>query len=358
MVLVQSESLLAEISADEPSGKDLEYDAEFLALVTAARSAPQERLVGPSGPGEEPNWKNVAERATALFARTKDLRVASVLVKTWLRMQGFAGLANGVGLLRSLIERFWDTVHPQLDPADKDPTMRINALRELCDRAGLLAFLRSVPLVSLAGIGSFSLRDLAAVGGEAAAAAGSATPDSAKIELAFANCDLQQLSATHDALESSLADLRAVESWVTEKVGAHHALSFEELTGILEQMQRLLKPRLAQRRAEGSHAAADPTDALGDVGDADPSGAALVTAKAAVQRVAVGDIASRADVTRVLEQVCKYYELNEPSSPVPLLLRRAQRLSSMSFLDIVRDLAPDGSAQVEVIRGPQGADNT
>ncbi|MBE0617668.1 MAG: hypothetical protein IH608_07060 [Proteobacteria bacterium] len=63
---------------------------------------------------------------------------------------------------------------------------------------------------------------------------------------------------------------------------------------------------------------------------------------------------SREDVVHLLDKVCDYFRRNEPSSPVPLLLERAKRLVSKSFLEIVRDLAPDGVAQVELIRGPGG----
>jgi len=67
----------------------------------------------------------------------------------------------------------------------------------------------------------------------------------------------------------------------------------------------------------------------------------------------VGAIRSRDDVVRVLGQICEYYAANEPSSPVPILLRRAQRLVSMSFLDIVRELASAGMSEIETIRGPE-----
>ncbi|MEL6107641.1 MAG: hypothetical protein AAFU85_16505, partial [Planctomycetota bacterium] len=49
--------------------------------------------------------------------------------------------------------------------------------------------------------------------------------------------------------------------------------------------------------------------------------------------------------------VCDFYEINEPSSPLPLLIRRAQRLASASFLDILRDVAPDGLIQAEALGG-------
>ena len=64
-----------------------------------------------------------------------------------------------------------------------------------------------------------------------------------------------------------------------------------------------------------------------------------------------GEINSREDVIRVLDKICLYYERCEPSSPIPLLLQRSKKLVSANFMDIVRDLAPDGLAQIENLRG-------
>ncbi len=52
-----------------------------------------------------------------------------------------------------------------------------------------------------------------------------------------------------------------------------------------------------------------------------------------------------------LDQICAYYERFEPSSPIPLLLRRARRLVAGSFEDIVKDLLPDAVGTVESLRG-------
>jgi type VI secretion system protein ImpA len=346
IALFDPETLLAEISGEKPCGDDLEYDAEFLALMAAASSAPQERLVGPSGPAEEPNWRNIAKQAAALFARTKDVRVATVLARASLHLQGVDGLAQGVALVRALIERHWDAVHPLLDPSDGDPTMRLNALRELCDRHGVLTYLRAVPLLTMPGLGSFGFKELSVATGEAQPSPSKAAPDTAKLEAAFANCHLADIQAPIAALDRALADLREIENRVRGRVGAQRGLSFDELTGVLEQTRGLLNLRLAKRGAESEDAAASPTD--------DGSQPMMAAGGRKTRTVAVGDIMSRDDVKRVLEQLCAYYEQNEPSSPVPLLLRRAQRLAGMSFIEVMRDLAPGAAAEVEVIRGPQG----
>ncbi len=72
--------------------------------------------------------------------------------------------------------------------------------------------------------------------------------------------------------------------------------------------------------------------------------------------MATGELRSRDDVIRTLDRVCAYFRAHEPSSPVPLLLERAKHLVSKDFMEIVRNLAPDGVGQVETIRGPEDGD--
>ena len=70
-----------------------------------------------------------------------------------------------------------------------------------------------------------------------------------------------------------------------------------------------------------------------------------------------GDIKSVQEALLALDKVCQYFDRHEPSSPVPLLLRRAQRLVSKNFLEVVKDFCPDGMKQVEMIGGVSGSDS-
>ena len=54
-----------------------------------------------------------------------------------------------------------------------------------------------------------------------------------------------------------------------------------------------------------------------------------------------GEIRSKRDVQVSLEQICGYFERNEPSSPIPLLLKGAQRLLPMNFIEIMKFLDAD-----------------
>jgi type VI secretion system protein ImpA len=62
-------------------------------------------------------------------------------------------------------------------------------------------------------------------------------------------------------------------------------------------------------------------------------------------------INSRQDVTRILDQICLYYEKNEPASPVPLLLKRAARLVDKDFFEIIQDVAPESVDQIQKLIG-------
>jgi len=66
---------------------------------------------------------------------------------------------------------------------------------------------------------------------------------------------------------------------------------------------------------------------------------------------APGKLKTRADARRVLESVCDFLERTEPAHPAPILIRRAARLLDLSFVDIIRDLAPEAAGTIENLGG-------
>jgi type VI secretion system protein ImpA len=275
-------------------------------------------------------------------------------IKAAVRIGGIADFSAAVAGLRVLLEQYWDSVHPRLVLDGEDNTLlRINILRELCDRDGVLAPLRTATLVTLPVLGSFSLRDIAIATGEVAGPAqpGVTPPDMASIDAAFGNCEVPKLRGVLAALRRTAQDAEAMEAFVTGKVSAAYGLSLEPLTELIARMTSELTTR-SGRRLEAAQST------VATAGSVHSAGLALdgITGSQAVLG-ALAAISSRADVVRVLDGVCDYYDRHEPSSPVPMLLRRAKRLVSMSFVDIVRELAPAGISEIETIRGPQEAEN-
>lgn len=339
MPIQNLESLLQPVSADAPCGPDLEYDPAFLELDRFSQGKPEQQMGDTIVPAQEPDWKEVGNRALALLAKTKDLRIAIRLTRALLNTDGLAGLADGLALLRGLVETFWDGIYPKLDPEDdNDPTFRVNILMGLCDSEAVIDRIRLIHLVSSRSFGRFSLRDFAIASGEIPPPAGTEAPKASAIDGAFTECPVPALQATAEALHASLERLAAIETFVGEKVGASNGTNFAKLTETLRAAEKILVARLAKRGVVTEGAVeGGAEDGSGAPGSGGPSMS--------------GEINSREDVLRVLDKIVSYYERVEPSSPIPLLIKRSKRLVSASFMDIVRDIASDGLSQVENLRG-------
>lgn len=322
----------APLAETEPSGPNLEYDADFLALERAQQGR-AEQVIGDSvKPAEEPDWGDVAERAEALMGRTRDLRVAVALTRSLLKTEGLQGFALGLSVIKGLLEGQWDTVHPQLDADDNnDPTLRVNSLLSLAAVDGVLKALREVPLVSSKTLGRFSLRDLRIASGKQPAPAGlGEPPKQVQIDAAFRDAELESLQTNAAQVALALDHIGAVDRLLVDKVG-NQAPELKPLVLDLTEIKHALNQQLAARGV-------GVPDAEGGTGAAKAGGGS-------------GEINSREDVVLQLERLCEYYRRHEPSSPVPMLLRRAKRLVSKEFMEIIRDLTPGGLAEAELLGG-------
>lgn len=345
MPIANIESLLQPVSADAPCGVDLEYDPAFLELERISQGKPEQQMGSTIVPAQEPDWREVAKRTMELFAKTKDLRIAIRLTRALFRIEGLAGLSDGLAVMRGLVERFWDGFYPRLDPDDgNDPTFRVNILMELCDPANFVDRVRTTPIVAAKSFGRFSLRDIAISTGELPPDAGSEAPSSSAIDGAFMECPLPELQGTADVVRASIASLTAIEAFFGDKVIASSGPNFSKLTEVLRAADKALSVRLERRGV-----VAAPTGEAGATGEAGPGAGAAGPSMS-------GEINSREDVIRVLDKICLYYERVEPSSPIPILLKRSKRLVSANFLDILKDIAPDGLSQAENLRGRDPAE--
>ncbi|MDQ6639543.1 MAG: type VI secretion system ImpA family N-terminal domain-containing protein, partial [Pseudomonadota bacterium] len=153
------ETLLAPISPDAPCGPDLEYDPAFQALLEASAGKPERQYGDKIYPAEGPDWVLVHEQALLLAKRTRDLRIAVWLARSGARLHGLAGAVPGLQLVRGLVERYWEQVHPPLDASENnDPTARVTALMALAEGDAGLADLRAASLTGKRG--ALTVRDI------------------------------------------------------------------------------------------------------------------------------------------------------------------------------------------------------
>ncbi|MEJ1336052.1 MAG: type VI secretion system protein TssA [Candidatus Sedimenticola sp. (ex Thyasira tokunagai)] len=344
MSAIDTEALLQEISSDNPCGEDLEYDPAFIELENIAKGKAEQQIGDSIIEGEAADWKQVQKKSLELLAQTKDIRVLIYLIRSILHMDGLTSFRDALVLLKELLSRYWEQIHPQLDEDDGDPTMRINALVTLFDEESVLRPLRMVPLVQSRMLGSFGLRDISIATGETAPPANYEPVEKSTIDGAFMDADLDDLQASATAATEAIGQITEIESFITDQVGVANAASFSDLTSILKEAQQTLSEQLT-RRGVGQADETSDSEAAGDEAMAtggNRSGPALS-----------GQINSRQDVARVLDKITDYYTQYEPTSPVPLLISRVRRLVHMDFMEIMKNLAPDGISQVEMIRGPE-----
>jgi len=330
------EELLAPVSEEAPSGENLEYDPSFSELERAAAGKEERYSGGELIPAEDPDWKALRQLAVDLFGRTKDLRVAVQLVRAETALSGIEGLAGGVAMLKAMLDRYWDSVHPRLEPEDDyDPMFRINALAPLSDLAGLLGVLRKTVLVEARAIGRFTFRDLDIVEERATVAEGEAAPTLELLKAALRDAGSDYAEAAVGRLGQALEGLKAIEAVFQERAKDGQGPDLDALSRMLGYGIAFLKTGIAQ--AEDTEVGEGEVEAT----DAAPAGG----------KGGVGALRSREDVKRILEQVCDFLERTEPSNPAPLLIKRAQRLLDRNFIDIIQDLAPDAFAQIEKLAG-------
>lgn len=340
MSALDLESLLQDLSADAPCGENLEYDAGFASMERASTGKPEQQMGGAVIPAEEPDWRNVQEICLDLFKRTRDLRVAVTLARAQLGLGGVPGFADGIALVRGLVERQWSAVHPQLDPSDhNDPIMRVNAVASLGGQDTVIRSLRMTPLVASRALGRFGLRDVEIAAGTAPAPGGDTPPpDTATIDGAFMDADEGELKAVAEALGRAITDLDGLDKSLNTAIGSAPGPDLSTLKTTLKAMDRVMREQLARRG--GDELAGEEGEAAAGGGE----GGGGKTKRA-------GEISSREDVVRALDKICDYYARHEPSSPLPILLQRAKRLVSKTFVEIIRDLAPGGASEVETIAG-------
>jgi len=324
--------LVTPLDGDSPSGENLEYEPEFGELERAAQGTDEHVMGDEVVAAQEADWSAVLDQTRELLGRTRDLRIAVLLTRAALNQHGPEGLADGTAVIRGLLEQQWDTVHPQLDAEDNDdPTFRVNSVMPLSDRDGMLNDILNMTIVSSQAVGRFNLRDVKVANGDLQPLEHQENvPDTALIAAAFMDCDIDELQTTAAYIDTALENIGKTEAIFAENVGAANSPDIDGLVSDLKELKKVYAENLVAR----------------GIGVEVPEGAA-----AGAAAPISGEVNSREDAIRMIDKICMYYDRNEPSSPVPMLLQRAKRLISKDFLDIMRDLTPEGVAQAELLGG-------
>jgi type VI secretion system protein ImpA len=346
--------MLPDLSDEAPAGENLELDVEFGALERAAQGRPETQYGDTINPATPPDWGETEAIALRLLERTRDLRVMTHLAVARLHLTGLAGYAEMLAQIRYQLENRWQQVHPQLDPEDNnDTTLRSNALFRLQDPANVLRALRDLPLATSQKTGPISWRDVAVFNGQLEPEAGRDKPTEAFIRGGFQETDQERLKTLRDATDQAVREAAAISAVFEMQAGAGTGPDFTGLAKLLGEIRNILQRfevvavELPPEAAEELPEPEPPTATVGASPAVRPA-----TSRGPIDVRSITAVSTRDNALYCLQLASAYFRSHEPSSPIPMLIDRAQRLATMEFLDIVRDLAPDGLAQARIVAGP------
>lgn len=331
------DALLAPISSDKPCGDNLEYDADYMAMEQACAGKAEQQFGDTIIPAEPADWNKVERLASGLLSRTKDIRVMLALTRAWTQLKGLPGYAAGLELLKQSLLLYWEPIWPVLEEdGERDPFFRVNALAALGDKSALTTAVRQTSLIRSAS-DEISLRDACAL------------LDGSKTECPEYPGGRARL--TDELARSGQPGVEAIVA-ISERLQTIHDTLVEHLgeTGVPE-MQQLQKTVMTVVQACDVTDLAALIPAMASASEQphqDVPSARTVRTETDWRTVQPG---SRSDAQLMLEKVKQYFVQHEPSHPAPLMIERVQRMIELDFMDIIRDLAPDGVHQLENIFG-------
>lgn len=325
---------LTPISADQPSGPNLEYDPEYAVLAARLQPKADVQYGDFSAQAPEPDWKDIERDCRRLLLRSKDIGMLIWFARSRTRQAGAQGLLQGLGALQQVCERFAASVHPQLHiDGEFDPLVQANTLAALCDAQGLLEDVRDV-VVSASTAFRLSVRDIER---SLSVPRPPYAPEPEAVQRQLADLH-QRRDPQMQALQSCAICVQQLQAWSLQHLG--------EEAPDLQPLLKLLSPLLTKGWAAPIvtptlHATVEPVegDALhlplspSTVGQgtwlATPASPAM---SAPTLQGSVTD--QREQVRQSLAQVRQWIELHEPSSPVAVLLKQAERMWGKRFSEV------------------------
>lgn len=321
--------LLTALPGPTPCGQDLSFSLEFDELQALRRdddaSIPRGELDAEPRRADWPAVQSLA--GTLLRERSKDLRLAAWWTEAAARLQGHAGLADGLALCAGLCEAFWDDLHPQ--PTLGDAELRAGSIAWLL--ALVAGGMRHLPVLHEGGRG----HSLADIGNLREQMRSSEDDTSRAAREAWAGlhraASCGGLQGAMDALPRVADTLQRLQAVVDARLGEDGPAfvgAREAVHDAMVSMDRLASEMGILR--DGRAAPSSPPQPLRGAADAAPGQTMAVLSTRLGgppgQPVMPG---SRAQALAQLRMVADYFRLHEPHSPVAYLAERAAQWGEM-----------------------------
>ncbi|MGE9549342.1 ImpA family type VI secretion system protein [Snodgrassella alvi] len=336
----QYADLLAPVSAEQPCGSNLEYDPEFLLLLSKSTEQPEAQYGDFVNKPEGINWNEVERDALRLLLRTKDIRIYIIFLRSRIQLNGAKGLLEGLSLLEEACTTYSQEIYPQIESdenGDEEDAalVRSNALAGLTDPQGVMADIRGIVLSSNAAL-RLQIRDVErslSIPRPADALA----PDSVRRQL----LDLRlRNTPALIALDEVLPIVEKLQTWADENLKLN-APDFSSLKKILSYFQDNENRSAPKRETPEENNLPEQNNTHIDNApeiikeDVDSSLNHESLTNDVLQELMPVAIADRYDALQRIEDIRHWFEANEPSSPTIPLLRQAERMVGKRFSEVI-----------------------
>lgn len=363
--VIDLEVLLQSISDENPSGENLRYSGIYDEIAEARRA--DDNL----NRGEWQTELKIADYGKvidlglpALSTQTKDLQICVWVSEAVTRKHGFAGFRDCLLMLGGFQERFWETLHPELDEGDMEG--RANAISWLD-----IQFPLAIKTIPITGHLGYSFNDL---------------EDSKKFDFPEGmdslpveeRTKLNELKAIAERERRVTANLWNAEKAQTRRAAMEKVnfvieecwIAFSDLNRIIEEkydrnqmpglsnvkkamdsIHEQVKKLLEEKRLEEPDEIEETEElSQGESGDAAASGG--VKGEGSVS----GAINSRKDALRRLGEIAAFFQKTEPHSPVSYLVQRAVKWGNMGLETWLQEVIKDQSVLFQ-LRETLGVDS-
>lgn len=348
---------LQPIEGDDPAGADLRQDfaptSTYYRLRDAraeARAAERSMDANPEETTVPPQWRTIEDLAAkALAGQSKDLEVAAWYTEALLRLHQFDGLAAGIKVMHGLVEGFWEGLHPRPDEDGIATTVAAVAglngdggdgtLSQPIRKIELLRDVQGNPIALWQIEQADALQGMEEERREARIAAGALSL--ATIEKSAALMTRQHWAALIPAIREALEGWQALGTLLDEKAGRDSPPTSAVRSLLEAVLAATLRFAGSNAPGEGEEAEAEPAGAEpGAEGAAGEPGAG--PARGAARP---GEIATREDALRLLDQVARWFRKVEPHSPLSYTLEEAVRRGRMTLPELLQETLQDESAR-------------
>jgi type VI secretion system protein ImpA len=337
------EKLLAPISPEQPAGESLTYEGTY-DRIQAARREDDPRLSQGIYTTElkRANWEE-AERICldALSTRSKDLRLAAWFLEAAVHRRGFSGVGEGLRLITSLCENFWEVLYPKLQGDSLED--RIAPFEWINNKLSLK--LKQIPITapSRTDVAICSLVDWESachLANLANKTPGLTVADGRSKLAAFQTSVMATETSFYSAVlsdvEASLDACLDLERRLDESCGKDSP-SLHQFEESLTSVQRLVSEILHSRREGPISTADDQEPYLEAMDQSEETGPP-----------SFGAISSRMQAYRMLSEAADYLLRTEPHSPVPYLVQRAVDWGNMNLFQVLEQIVRNETELEEI----------